>query len=187
MEEKILAKGKFTSNYTGVVVEIFCGMFFAILFILSIALEMDIPFVTIATLGFVIFTIYGAITNYNLKYQELTITDKRVFGKLARKEIELPLDEISYVEAKGENGMTITTSGGRIVCQCCENRDEIINTLSSLLKKRNPPLFKNNNNDIPTTKDSSPTDEIRKYKELLDDGIITQEEFNSKKKELLNL
>lgn len=32
---------------------------------------------------------------------------------------------------------------------------------------------------------SSSADEIRKFKELLDDGIITEEEFNSKKKELL--
>ena len=29
---------------------------------------------------------------------------------------------------------------------------------------------------------SSPADEIRKYKELLDDGVITQEEFEQKKK-----
>lgn len=33
----------------------------------------------------------------------------------------------------------------------------------------------------------SATDELRKYKELLDDGIINQEEFDSKKKELLGL
>ncbi|HHB0768065.1 SHOCT domain-containing protein [Enterococcus faecium] len=33
----------------------------------------------------------------------------------------------------------------------------------------------------------SPADELRKYKELLDDGIINQEEFNIKKKELLDL
>lgn len=33
----------------------------------------------------------------------------------------------------------------------------------------------------------SATNEIRKYKELLDDGIITQEEFETKKKELLGL
>lgn len=33
---------------------------------------------------------------------------------------------------------------------------------------------------------SSP-DEIRKFKELLDDGIITQEEFDAKKKDLLGL
>lgn len=30
-------------------------------------------------------------------------------------------------------------------------------------------------------------DEIRRYKELLDDGVITQEEFEQKKTQLLNL
>ncbi len=34
---------------------------------------------------------------------------------------------------------------------------------------------------------SSNIDELKKYKELLDMGAITQEEFNKKKKELLNL
>ena len=32
-----------------------------------------------------------------------------------------------------------------------------------------------------------PIEEIKKYKELLDSGIINQEEFNKIKKELLNL
>ena len=43
---------------------------------------------------------------------------------------------------------------------------------------------------IINSKDSSTVpsaDEIRKYKELVDEGIITQEEFNAKKKELLGL
>ncbi len=34
---------------------------------------------------------------------------------------------------------------------------------------------------------TSSADEIRKYKELLDDGIITEEEFEAKKKQLLDL
>lgn len=34
---------------------------------------------------------------------------------------------------------------------------------------------------------TSTVDEIRKYKELLDDGIITEDEFNQKKKELLGI
>ena len=34
---------------------------------------------------------------------------------------------------------------------------------------------------------SSTTDEIRKFKALLDDGIINQDEFDAKKAELLNL
>ena len=33
----------------------------------------------------------------------------------------------------------------------------------------------------------SSADEIKKYKELLDSGIITQEEFDAKKKQLLGL
>lgn len=33
----------------------------------------------------------------------------------------------------------------------------------------------------------SSADEIRKFKQLLDDGIITQEEFNEKKKQLLGI
>ena len=35
--------------------------------------------------------------------------------------------------------------------------------------------------------DSDQADDIRKYKKLLDDGIITQEEFEAKKKELLGM
>lgn len=34
---------------------------------------------------------------------------------------------------------------------------------------------------------TDPTDQIRKYKSLLDDGIISQEEFDKKKKEILGL
>lgn len=39
---------------------------------------------------------------------------------------------------------------------------------------------------IPKRSRTSPADEIRKYKKLADDGIITNEEFEKKKKELLN-
>lgn len=41
--------------------------------------------------------------------------------------------------------------------------------------------------DQEDTESSNPFDEIKKYKELLDMGIITDEEFNQKKKELLGL
>lgn len=34
---------------------------------------------------------------------------------------------------------------------------------------------------------SSPAEELMKYKELLDTGVITQEEFDTKKKQLLEL
>lgn len=36
-------------------------------------------------------------------------------------------------------------------------------------------------------KNIDPVAEIRKYKELIDDGIITKEEFDEKKKQLLGM
>ena len=40
---------------------------------------------------------------------------------------------------------------------------------------------------INNIKETSNADELKKYKELLDSGVITQEEFDAKKKELLGL
>jgi hypothetical protein len=48
-------------------------------------------------------------------------------------------------------------------------------------------LSKNNIDANNTVNNISSADEIRKYKELLDDDIISQDEFNAKKKELLGL
>lgn len=59
--------------------------------------------------------------------------------------------------------------------QWCNLLDRIINDNQS----------SNNDQDIASSTVSN-ADEIRKYKSLLDDGIITQEEFDKKKAELLN-
>ncbi|HAR1482433.1 TPA: SHOCT domain-containing protein, partial [Enterococcus faecium] len=61
--------------------------------------------------------------------------------------------------------------------------DKILSTLDILLKETS----KEQINIIAENQVFSPADELRKYKELLDDGIINQEEFNIKKKELLDL
>ena len=39
----------------------------------------------------------------------------------------------------------------------------------------------------PTSSAASSADEIMKFKELLDSGVITQEEFDAKKKEILGV
>ena len=59
--------------------------------------------------------------------------------------------------------------------------DNALNAFSRMIKKTTAP----SSAIIP--KSDSTADEIRKFKELLDDGIITQEEFNVKKKQLLGL
>lgn len=56
--------------------------------------------------------------------------------------------------------------------------------------KRSQFAFPKNDTPVVVEKKSVPvstTDELKKYKELLDSGVITQEEFDAKKKQLMGL
>lgn len=55
--------------------------------------------------------------------------------------------------------------------------------LKHINDSRNVTIIQNNN----PQNENSNLDEILKFKKLLDEGVITQEEFNKKKKELLDL
>ena len=66
-----------------------------------------------------------------------------------------------------------------------ENRDELHKCISDLLIERQQkepvsPIIKQ---EIP----QSQAEELKKYKELLDMGVLSQEEFDAKKKQLLGL
>ena len=119
---------------------------------------------------------------------EITVTDKRVYGKTATgKRVDLPLDSISSVGTSIFSGLTVRTSSGGIKFVMLKNRDELHETISKLLierqEKEKPAVTTTIRQEIPR----SNADELKKYKELFDSGIITQEEFNAKKKQLLGL
>jgi len=75
----------------------------------------------------------------------------------------------------------VSTASGRISLWLLENKDELFSAITNLLLER-----QKGKTTIVSEKSDS-VDEIKKYKELLDSGIITQEEFDAKKKELLGL
>ncbi len=115
----------------------------------------------------------------------LTITDKRVYGRGAfGKRIDLPVDSISSVGAGALKGISMGTSSGRVKFKLIKNRDEMHKVISELLANRQSRSAA----AVPTVTASSASvaDELKKYKELLDGGVITQEEFERKKAELLN-
>lgn len=62
-----------------------------------------------------------------------------------------------------------------------EKMEEVANYVEQQIHK-----IKDQKNS-PTIVTSSPAEELKKFKELLDSGIITQEEFDAKKKQLLGL
>ena len=63
--------------------------------------------------------------------------------------------------------------------------NEKMEEVAAYVKKRVDEIKSGKADSVPTV--TSPADEIKKYKELLDMGVISQEEFETKKKQLLNL
>ncbi len=113
----------------------------------------------------------------------LTITNKKVTGKASfKKQVDLPLSQISSVGLGLFSSLSIGTSSGRISFWLINNREEIYKAISDLLVNR-----ESQNTDNKEKHDDSCADELKKFKDLLDMGAITQEEFEAKKQQLLNL
>lgn len=115
----------------------------------------------------------------------LTITDKRVFGKVAfGKRVDLPVDSISAISSINLfKGVSVSTSSGKIRFIAIKNANEIYDVINKLLVDRQKEISQG----TMAIQSSDEADQIKKYKELLDTGVITQEEFDAKKKQLLGL
>ena len=119
---------------------------------------------------------------------ELIVTDKRVFGKAAfGKRVDIPLDAISSVGTAFMNTIAVTSASGAIKFSLLKNRDEVHAAISKLIMERQEQKVANTSVTSDSTAPKSNIDDLKKLKELLDSDIITQEEFDAKKKQLLGL
>ena len=122
-----------------------------------------------------------------LNSYELTITDKRIYGKVAfGKRVDLPIDSVSAISMRPfMKGVAVSTASGKISFLLLENANQIYESMNKLLierqaQTRTAPVAE----PVPSM---SNADELKKFKELLDGGVITLEEFDAKKKQLLGL
>lgn len=128
------------------------------------------------------FIILGIIFYVASSKISLTVTNKRIYGTaIFAKRIDLPLDMVSAVSTSFFKGIGVSTSSGVIKFWCIKNNLDIHQEISKLL------LGRQDNKGIKETRSSSNADELKKYRRLLDDGTITQDEFDAKKKQLLDL
>jgi preprotein translocase subunit SecY len=118
---------------------------------------------------------------------ELTITEKNVKGRaLFGKEVVLPLYMISaFSTRKLLATIAVATSSGMTKFSLIGNYSEISQILSQLINNRQRDTV--TAAPATATAQSSAMDDLVKLKSLLDQGIITQEEFNAKKNQLLGL
>jgi len=132
-------------------------------------------------------SLIGVLCYFWLRSYELTITDKRIYGSTAwGNRVDLPVDSVSAVATiRRWKGISIATSSGKISFLLIKNADELYSIVNNLLIERQ--REKNNASASVPVPATDEADQLKKYKDLLDTGVITQEEFDAKKKQLLGL
>lgn len=119
---------------------------------------------------------------------ELAVTNRRVYGISSwGKRVDLPLDSISAVGTGWMKSISVTSSSGAIKFGMIENRDDVHKAISDLLIERQEKAKTETTTTIKQEIPQSNADELAKFKDLLDKGVISQEEFDAKKKQLLGL
>lgn len=134
----------------------------------------------------VIISILILIIKWWLGSMEIVVTNKRVYGKAAfGKRVDMPFDSISAISLSAMKGIAVATSPGKIAFKFIRNNREVHTEISKLLIDRQSEKRPVANGFV----NSSPyaVAELKEYKALLDSGVITQEEFEIKKKQILNL
>lgn len=132
---------------------------------------------------FVLFIVLliGSILYIADKKTELTIHENAIIGKKSNGEtVQFLLKDIKSVEITKTQGLKITGAGIKYDIHLIENAEEMKNLMMDMLAKVQ------HEQPVVAVVGSSAND-IKEYKELLDAGIITQEEFDAKKKQLLGL
>lgn len=122
---------------------------------------------------------------YILKFGliKVVVTDKmvKVKGYELTKNLEIPIDSISSV---GEDGffvkqLSIASATGKFVLPI-QDHIEVKNIITKLLtERRSAQTVSSNSNSV--------TNELGQYKEMFDKGMITQEDYENKKKQILGL
>lgn len=126
------------------------------------------------------------IIYYWLKSYELTVTDKKIYGKIAfNKAINININTITSVKTINFlNCISISTSAKKIHFFAIGNSNKIYMTINDLLNEQKGQEM---TGDSTTTSNNDETEQLKKYKDLLDSDVITQEEFETKKKQISHL
>lgn len=188
MEEKVLAQGynDYAQQLKSVAGKVLAATFAALVVLLIFFNSND--YTPIFIIGLMVFFAALCLFIFALIISKtsITVTNKRVRGStMFREFIDLPLDSISAVGVSAFKGIAISTSSGKISFRGIDNRDKIHRVISEQLVER-----QNKGRYATIVQQEAPqsnAEELKKFKELLDSGIITQEEFDKKKKQLLDL
>lgn len=129
-----------------------------------------------ALVGGAVFGLAGAIAGGSSKKTKQICTKLQI--KITTRNANRPVVYLSLIDTEFKKDSFVYKQASKTI-------QDILSKFQIIIDE----LEKQNNiaNEEKENRLISPVDEIKKYKELLDMGVISQEEFDKKKKELLNL
>ena len=132
-----------------------------------------------AALGALTFGGAGGIIGSGLRDKKVTKECNKLEIKVVLNDISTPVEYINLIDFPVERSEPLFDSMYTNAQECLSLLAIILKQNQEQAKKQIPASAADNTDAI--------VEQIRKYKSLLDDGIITQDEFNAKKKQLLGL
>lgn len=133
--------------------------------------------------GLIAMVIYFAFTKSELIISNMNVKGKSLFGK----EVALPLYMVSAYSTRSLfSTIAVATASGFTKFYLISNYKEIGEVLTGLLNDRQK------NTEVVSApviqaQSGNSVSELKELKDLLDAGVITQEEFDAKKKQVLGL
>lgn len=135
----------------------------------------------------VIAFVVSIIMKTNTEKCEITVTNEAISGKLPHgKDVNIPLNQITAINRSSFNGISITSIGNVSNFHCIENQEEVMKAISFLLANPQQNTQPAQNGSAPAA-NGSEAEQLKRLKDLLDAGVLTQEEFDAKKKQVLGL
>lgn len=140
---------------------------------------------TVTAIVGVALTVFCYVSNMGV---ELVITDKRVYGKaFLGKRVDIPVDSVSSVGKGILNTICVASSSGKIMFTFLQDNETAFEEVNKLLVTRQETVIAEKTDKVVNNIPLSAADEIRKFNQLYQEGIISKEEFDQKKKELLGV
>lgn len=152
-----------------------------------------------AGLAFVIPVVIYLFNRYLANRCNLTVTDRQIYGNVnimfTSKKLQMPLDKLDNImtsngiidKCRGGETIIVSSNSGKIKFPYVYNATEFVNATLAAKEQYNANKVPQQNVVSEPVVPQSNADELKKYKDLLDNGVITQEEFEAKKKQLLGL
>jgi len=134
--------------------------------------------------NFVSMTKHNSNFAYAITPKRIIMAQKQLIGEVLQSVFLDNINDVSFKAGMAFGIITIDTiketfNVGLDKIQAANINAEIHNLLHELRQKKENP--------VASSAATDPTVDLKKYKELLDTGVITQEDFDAKKKQLLGL